>query len=141
MLKFFYYIKPCPINVGEKLTNNFFAACIDGVLDCTDGTCNANGICNCKGGYEPSDDPRVCVAITCSEPDLSNQVIEANEYDDGPYPVNAAITVTCNTGYHVTGKDKSEIQQVLTCTAQGFFDQTLVGCVGKFKQTYLHFKD
>ena len=99
-------------------------------------------MCDCDDDHTKSvDDPRVCVAITCPAPDLSNQVIEDNQHNDGPYPVDAQITVTCNTGYHVTGQGKSEIQQVLTCTAQGFFDQTLVGCVGKFKQTYLHFKD
>ena len=91
-------------------------------------------MCDCNVGFRIDNDPRVCVAITCPAPTLSNQVIEDNQHNDGPYPIDAAITVTCNDGYYVTGKDKTEVEQVLTCTDQGYFDLTLAVCVGKLEK-------
>ena len=91
-------------------------------------------MCVCIDGYEPSDDPRVCVEKKCDKPILAdNQALEDNEHNDGPYPKDAVIKVTCTGGSHVKGAEKDVIEQTLQCLDTGLFDLTLQDCVGELK--------
>ena len=95
--------------------------------DCVDGTCT-NGVCVCNANYKKSlADPRLCTIIQCKEFTLSNQAAS----EDGPYDVDAVVTVTCTDGYHVSGDLKDVDVQTLTCGSDGYFDAVLKDCVGE----------
>ena len=105
------------------------SACVDNIVgaDCVDGTCT-NGVCVCNTNYEKSlADPRLCTIIQCKLEYLSNQAASA----DGPYDVDAVVTVTCTDGYHVSGELKDVDVQTLTCSNTGYFDALLEPCVGE----------
>ncbi|XP_063687090.1 fibropellin-1-like isoform X2 [Bolinopsis microptera] len=102
-------------------------ACIDTVDEskCEHGTCT-DGVCVCEANHKKSlVDPRLCTIIQCNAFVLSNQVASA----DGPYDVNAVVTVTCTDGYHVSGGSNDVDVQTLTCDNTGYFDETLKSCI------------
>ena len=63
---------------------------------------------------------KIVLAITCAKPTISQAVLTPST---DPIAYNADYTVTCNTGYKISGGNK------MTCGASGF-DQT-PSCVGK----------
>ncbi|KAL5251413.1 hypothetical protein ACHWQZ_G016947 [Mnemiopsis leidyi] len=91
-------------------------ACIPGVVDCTDGTCNDQGDCDCREDYKKSsDNPRLCTEKTCPL-GLSNSAADIA----GPYTDGTVVTVTCTEGYHVTGAETKTTEQISTCKDEAF---------------------
>ena len=90
--------------------------CISGTVECTDGTCNDKGTCDCIDNYKRNpDNPRICIEKTCPLA-LSNAAADIA----GPYTDGAVVTVTCTEGYHVKGAETEENEQVLTCNDEAF---------------------
>ena len=105
------------------------SACVDNIVgaECVDGTCT-EGVCVCNANYKKSlTDPRLCTIIQCDAFYLYNQAVS----EDGPYDVDAVVTVTCTDGYHVSGDLKDVDVQTLNCGSDGYFDAVLKDCVGE----------